>query len=162
MNKDKQGHPEKRKLRTPLAKQARVTARRMHGQSIREIAAQESISKDTVMRILSNEEASLLIRGYRDTILQEYVPLAMNSLKKLLKQEDRQATIETLYGAKVLIDRHEVENIPPPVRDHSYPRVLFFGKYKRWPTDEEAVKFEKTIVVKPTVKGVLAEWKKFL
>jgi len=69
MNKDKQGQAKKRKLRTPLAKQARITARRMHGQSIRQIAAHENISEDTVMRVLSQQETSLLVRGYRDTIL---------------------------------------------------------------------------------------------
>jgi len=158
MNRDKQGHPEKRKLRTPLAKQARVTARRMHGQSIRQIAAQESISRDTVMRILSKEETSLLIRGYRDTILQEYVPLAMNSLKKLLKREDRQATIETLYGSKVLIDRHEVAEEPEePVRTYDATRVLFFGRYGRWPRDSELKAFEATIEVEPIVKGSLPQ-----
>jgi Helix-turn-helix domain of resolvase len=157
MNKDKQGHPEKCKLRTPLAKQARVTARRMQGQSIRQIATQENISKDTVMRILSKEETSLLIRGYRDTILQDYVPLAMNSLKNLLKRDDRQATIETLYGAKVLIQRQEVEAVQPPVQDYSYSRVRFFGRYGRWPSDKEAIEFDKTIPVNPTVKGALRE-----
>jgi hypothetical protein len=157
-NRDKQGRPEKRKLRTPLAKQARVAARRMHGQSIRQIAAQESISKDTVMRILSKEETSLLIRGYRDTILQEYVPLAMNSLKKLLKREDRQATIETLYGAKVLIDRHEVAEEPEePVRTYDSTRVLFFGKFHRWPKDEELEACDRTIPTEPIVKGSLNE-----
>jgi Helix-turn-helix domain of resolvase len=158
MNKDKQGHPEKCKLRTPLAKQARVTARRMQGQSIRQIATQENISKDTVMRILSKEETSLLIRGYRDTILQDYVPLAMNSLKNLLKREDRQATIETLYGSKVLIDRHEVVEEPEePVRTYDSTRVLFFGRFARWPLDSELEAFDKTIKRKPTVKGTLQE-----
>src|SRR6266403_596804 len=137
MNRDKQGQPMKRKLRTPLAKRARVTARRMHGQSIRQIAAEENISKDTVMRVLSHEETSLLVREYRDTILQEHVPLAMDSLKRLLKRDDRQATIETLYGSRVLIHRQEVEQVQPPVQDHSYAKVEFYGKYHRWPTNEE-------------------------
>jgi Helix-turn-helix domain of resolvase len=157
MNKDKQGHPEKCKLRTPLAKQARVTARRMQGQSIRQIATQENISKDTVMRILSKEETSLLIRGYRDTILQDHVPLAMSSLKRLLKRDDRQATIETLKGSRVLIDRHEVATVQEPERTYASAKVAFYEKYGHWPTHEEAVKFDRTIKRQPTVKGALTE-----
>src|SRR5437016_2332129 len=153
MNRDKQGQPKKRKLRTPLAKQARVTARRMHGQSIRQIAAEENISKDTVMRVLSQEETSLLVRGYRDTILQEHVPLAMDSLKRLLKRDDRQATIETLYGSRVLIQRQEVEKVEEPVRTYAYTKAEFFCKYGRWPSLAEAIEFDKTLEVEPLVKG---------
>jgi hypothetical protein len=157
MNRDKQGQAKKRRLRTPLAKQARVTARRMHGQSIRQIAAQENISKDTVMRVLSQEETSLFVQGYRDTILQDYVPLAMNSLKRLLKGDDRQATIETLYGAKIFTQRQEIEKVQDTQRDYSYPKVEFFAKYGRWPSLEEAKEFEKTMDVQLLVKGELTE-----
>jgi len=157
MNKDKQGQPRIRKLRTPPVKQARVTARRMHGQSIREIAAQENISKDTVMRILSKEEISLLVQGYRDTILQDFVPLAMNSLKRLLKRDDRQATIETLYGSRVLVQREEIQIAEEEERTYEMPQVEFFGKYGRWPSLEEAIEFEKTLDIKPFIKGHFAE-----
>ena|SRR6266704_753395 len=153
MNRDTQGHPKKRKLRTPPAKQARVTARRMHGQSIRQIAAQENISKDTVMRVLSQEETSLLVHGYRDTILQDYVPLAMTSLKRLLKGDDRQATIETLYGSKVFLQRQEVEKVQEHKRTYAYPKVEFFAKHGRWPSEKEAIEFEKTLDVRLLTKG---------
>jgi len=157
MNKDKQGQAKKPKLRTPLAKQARITARRMHGQSIRQIAAQEKISKDTVMRVLSQEETSLLVRGYRDTILQEHVPLAMDSLKRLLKRDDRQATIETLYGSRVLTQHQEVEKYEEPVRTYDYTRAEFFGKYGRLPLNEELEEFEKTLTIEPITKAGLIE-----
>jgi hypothetical protein len=129
----------------------------MHGQSIRQIAGQEKISKDTVMRILSQEETSLLVQGYRDTILQDYVPLAMNSLKRLLKGDDRQAMIETLYGARVFIQRQEVDPVREPVRTYACPKVEFFAKYGRWPSLEEAKEFEKTLDIQPLVKGELTE-----
>ena len=158
MNKDKQGQAKKRKLRTPLAKQARITARRMHGQSIRQIAAQEKISKDTVMRVLSQEETSLLVRGYRDAILQEYVPLAMDSLKRLLKRDDRQATIETLYGSRVLLQHEEIQKVEDePQRTYDYTRAEFFGKYGRLPLNSELEEFEKTLDIQPITKAGLRE-----
>ncbi len=158
MNKDKQGQAKKRKLRTPLAKQARITARRMHGQSIRQIAAQENISKDTVMRVLSQEESSLLVRGYRDTILQEHVPLAMDSLKRLLRRDDRQATIETLYGSRVLTQRQEIEKVEDePQRTYDYTRAEFFGKYGRLPLNSELEEFERTLNIEPITKAGLIE-----
>ncbi len=158
MNKDKQGQAKKRKLRTPVAKQARITARRMHGQSIRQIAAQENISKDTVMRVLSQEESSLLVRGYRDTILQEHVPLAMDSLKRLLQRDDRQATIETLYGSRVLTQRQEIEKVEDePQRTYDYTRAEFFGKYGRLPLNSELEEFERTLNIEPITKAGLIE-----
>jgi len=159
MNKDKQGQAKKRKLRTPLAKQARITARRMHGQSIRQIAAQENISKDTVMRVLSQEETSLLVRGYRDTILEEHVPLAMDSLKRLLQRDDRQATIETLYGSRVLTERQEIQKVEDePQRTYDYTRAEFFGKYGRLPLNSELEEFERTeLNIEPITKAGLIE-----
>jgi transposase len=141
---------------TAKTKQARVLTRVVLGQSERQIAKEEGISRGTVYRIRSQSENAMLLQSFREMIL-DIVPDAIKGLAKLVKERDRQAIIETLKGSRVLIDRHEVENIPPPVQDYSYSRILFFGKYKRWPTDEEAIKFEKTIPVKPTVKGALTE-----
>jgi len=80
-------------------------------------------------------------------------------LAKLVKQRDRQAIIETLYGSRVLIQRQEVAEVEDDdeERDYSYPRVEFFGRYGRWPLDRELKQFEKTLDIKPLVKGELTE-----
>ena len=105
------------------------------------------------MRVLSQEETSLLVHEYRDTILQDYVPLAMTSLKRLLKGDDRQATIETLYGSKVFLQRQEVEKVQDHKRTYAYPKVEFFAKHGRWPSEKEAIEFEKTLDVPLLTKG---------
>jgi len=141
---------------TAKTKQARVLTRVVLGQSERQIAKEEGISRGTVYRIRSQSENAMLLQSFREMIL-DIVPDAIKGLAKLVKERDRQAIIETLKGSRVLIDRHEVEAIQPPVQDYSYSRIRFFGKYKRWPTDEEAIKFEKTLPVNPRVKGELTE-----
>jgi hypothetical protein len=143
-------------MNTSAATQLKVSALYLSGKKHREISRELGIDRETVSRILSQEEAQLLVHGFRSTILK-MVPEALITVHECVKRLDRQAAIDVLRGARVLIDRHEVENVSPPVQDHSYSRILFFGKYKRWPTDEEAIKFEKTIPVKPTVKGELTE-----
>jgi transposase len=141
---------------TAKTKQARVLTRVVLGQSERQIAKEEGISRRTVYRIRSQSENAMLLQSFREMIL-DIVPDAIKGLAKLVKERDRQAIIETLKGSRVLIDRHEVAHVQPVEEDYSYSRILFFGKYKRWPTDEEAIKFEKTIPVKPTVKGELTQ-----
>jgi hypothetical protein len=112
------------------------------------------IDRETVHRIISQEETQLLVQGYRSAVLK-IVPEALITVYESVRRMDRQAAIDVLRGARVLLDRHEVEQIQPPVQDYSYSRIRFFGKYKRWPTDEEAIKFNKTLPVKPTIKGGL-------
>jgi hypothetical protein len=146
----------KKSLNTPPSKQALVVGLYLTGRKRSAISRELGLDRETVTRILSQEENQILLQGYRQALLR-IVPRALIGASELVDRLDRQMITDVLRGARVFIDRHEVENIPPPVRDHSYPRILFFGKYKRWPTDEEAIKFEKTIVVKPTVKGALRE-----
>lgn len=143
-------------MNTSAATQLKVAAMYLSGRKHREISRELGIDRETVTRILSQEEAQLLVQGYRSTVLK-IVPEALITVYECVQRMDRQAAIEVLRGARVLVDRHEVEPMPPPVQDYSYSRIRFFGKYKRWPTDEEAIKFDKTIPVKPTVKGSLEE-----
>lgn len=146
----------KKPLNTPATKRANVVGLYLTGAKVRAISRALQIDRETVTRILSQEETRLLVQGYRDAILR-IVPRALIGASELVDRLDRQMITDVLRGARVLIDRHEVEQIQPPVQDYSYSRIRFFGKYKRWPTDEEAIKFEKTLPVKPTVKGVLSE-----
>jgi hypothetical protein len=85
-------------------------------------------------------------------------PDALIGAYELVHRLNPKIITDVLKGSRVLIERHEVEHVQrAPVQDYSYSRVLFFAKYKRWPTDEEAAKFQKTILIKPTVKGELTE-----
>lgn len=59
---------------------------------------------------------------------------------------------EILYGSRVLINRPEVEKVEEPKRTYAYTRVEFYGKYGRWPLNEELEEFEKTLEVEPLVK----------
>jgi transposase-like protein len=139
---------------TPKPKQARIIARHLSGQSDREIARQEGVSRGTVYRVRAQSENLMLLQSYRDMIL-DLVPASIKGLGKLIRRVDRQAIIETLYGSRVLIHRQEVEQVQPPLQDHSYVKVEFYGKYHRWPTNEEMVEFEKTLPFTPLIKGEL-------
>jgi len=140
----------------PKPKQFRVLARHAAGHSDRRIAREEGISRGTVYRIRSQSENAMLLQSFREMIL-DIVPNAIKGLAKLVKERDRQAIIETLYGARVLIDRHEVATVQEPERTNDSAKVAFYEKYNHWPTLEEAKEFDKTIRRKPTVKGVLEE-----
>lgn len=146
----------KKPLNTPPSKQALAFGLYLTGKKRSAISRELGLDRETVTRILSQQENQLLLQGYRQAVLR-IVPRALIGASELVDRLDRQMITDVLRGSRVLVDRHEVENTPPPVQDYSYSRVLFFGKYKRWPTDEEAIKFDKTIPVKPTVKGSLEE-----
>lgn len=128
----------------------------MAGETYDAISKKLELDPETVVRILSQEENELLLQSYRQS-LTKIVPNALIQAYDLVDHGDRQMVTDVLRGARVMVNRHEVATAPPPVQDYSYSRVLFFGKYKRWPTDEEAVKFQKTITIKPTVKGQLTD-----
>jgi hypothetical protein len=89
------------------------------GKGRREISRELGLDPETVTRIISQQENQILLQGYRQTVLR-IVPDALVGLSHLVNQLDRTAIIETLYGAKVLIDRHEVDVATPEVQDYSY------------------------------------------
>jgi hypothetical protein len=92
------------------------------------------------------------VQGYRQAVLR-IVPDALVGLFHLVKQGDRTAIIEVLYGARVLMDRHEKATEPEePIRTYDSTRVLFYGRFGRWPRDSELEAFEKTIPTEPLVK----------
>jgi len=154
----KRGHKgTKGKLRTPAHVRARVLVRKLNNETHREIAAAEKISKNTVTRIMGHQETQMLIDSFRAAILG-LVPDAIKVLGKLIREkEDRQAVLETLYGARVLIQRHEVEKVEEPVRTYDLTRAEFFIQHGRWPTEKEVLEFDKTLEVEPLVKGSLTE-----
>jgi hypothetical protein len=128
----------------------------MTGETQRRIASIMGLDQETVSRILADDEYQLLIRGYRASVLKA-VPKALMGLHWLIEHTDRTAIIETLYGAKVLIDRHEAEHVEEedPVRTYDASRILFYQKYGKWPTDAEEIPFDKKIPKKAITKGML-------
>jgi transposase-like protein len=146
----------KKPLNTPPSKRANVVGMYLSGAKIRAISRELGLDRETVTRILSQQENQLLLQGFRQAVLR-IVPNALVGLSHLVNQLDRTAIIEVLYGARVLIDRHEVATVQEPERTYDSAKVAFYEKYGHWPTHEEAVKFDRTIVRKPTVKGELTE-----
>lgn len=128
----------------------------LSGKRYREISRELGLDRETVTRILSQEETQLLVQGYRDVVLK-IVPNALVGASHLVSQVDRQMITDVLKGSRVLVDRHEVAVVQEPERTYDSAKVAFYEKYGHWPTHEEAVKFDRTIARKPKVKGVLTE-----
>lgn len=141
-------------LRTRKTKQASVVGLYLSGVKQREIAKELELDRETVARILSQEETRLLVRSYRDAVLR-IVPDALIGACELVRRLHPQTINNVLYGARVLIDRHEVEHVEPPKRTYASAKMAFYGKYGRWPSQEEAEKFDKTIKRTPMMKAQL-------
>ena len=146
----------KKPLNTPPSKRANVVGMYLTGAKVRAISRALQIDRETVTRILSQEETRLLIQGYRDAVLR-IVPRALIGASELVDRLDRQMITDVLRGARVFIDRHEVATVQEPERTYDSAKVAFYEKYGHWPTHEEAVKFDRTIKRQPTVKGALTE-----
>jgi hypothetical protein len=134
-----------------------VIRRRLRDESTRQIAKAEGIARNTVIRILSLPEVRMAVAECRSTILGRMPELAIRLVQIALgetKKGDRQALVDLLRGMGVLTTRHTVEDATDQnERDYAYPRVIFFEKYGRWPSLEEAKEFDKTLEVKPLIKG---------
>jgi hypothetical protein len=122
------------------------------GTKVRAISRALQIDRETVTRILSQEETRLLIQGYREAVLR-IVPRALIGASELVDRLDRQMITDVLRGARVFIDRHEVAAVQEPERTYDSAKVAFYERFGHWPTHEEAVKFDKTIKRQPKVKG---------
>ena len=139
-------------LRTPVTKQVEVTALYLSGHKQREIGRQLGLNRETVRRIISRQESSILLQGYREAVMK-IIPHALIGAYELVKRLDRQMITDILYGARVLIGRRETEEIKPPQeRTYDYPKVEYFAKYGKWPSLAEAKEFEKTMDIEPLVK----------
>jgi len=141
---------------TPQAKQVRIMARHLAGQSDREIAKDEGVHRGTVSRIRNSTENAMLLQDFRNKVM-DIVPKALKALAYHVGKKNLQATIETLYGARVLIQRHEVEKVEEPVRTYDLTRAEFFVQHGRWPSEKEILEYDKTLEVEPLVKGSLTE-----
>lgn len=136
---------------TPVVKQAAVLALYLQNNKKLTIARELGLDRETVARIISQQENETLLQRYRDVVMK-MVPDALIGAHHLVKQVDRQMITDILYGSRTLIQRHEVQKVEEPKRTYAYTKVEFFGKYGRWPLDSELAKFEKTLTIEPLVK----------
>ena len=142
----------KRPLNTPPSKQALVFGLSLLGKKRSAISRELGLDRETVTRILSQQENQELLNRYRSVVMR-MVPDALIAAHHLVKQGDRQMVTEILYGSRVLINRNEIEKVEQPKRNYAYTRAEFFGAHGRWPLDHELKEFEKTLTIEPLVKG---------
>jgi len=144
------GKPYKSSL--PVNVQAAVIGLYLTNHRKVQIAKMIGIDRETVHRIISQQENQILLSGYRDAVMK-MVPNALVQAYELVERGDRQMVTDVLYGARVLIDRRETEEIKPPQeRTYDYPKVEYFAKYGKWPSLEQAKEFEKTMDIEALVK----------
>jgi hypothetical protein len=139
----------KSRLTTPDTKQASAIGLYLTGTKKRAISRELGLDRETVTRILSQRETQLLVQGFRSAVLK-IVPHALVRAYELVRRLHPQTINNVLHGCRVLVDRHEVSIEEHHVRPITgYLKVEFYGKHKRWPTDEELKEFEETIEVVP-------------
>ena len=126
---------------------ARVTNRRVSGESEREIAKNEGVHPSTVHRILSREEfRSMQAEGRSDMV--RHVHRAAKVVLHHLKKKDLTAALETLKGTQVLISRAQTEislSQPAEYTEFGYAayakkgneEMEFAVRFRRWPTEAE-------------------------
>jgi hypothetical protein len=130
--------PYKDKPYTSPIKRAEVVGLHLAHKTRTEIATLTGLNRQTVSRILSQSEVETLLQTYRSNVLQ-MVPDALAGLHVLIRELDRQAIIETLYGSKVFTEHKELEVAPKRERTYAFTKVAFFHKFGRMPTQEEAI-----------------------
>jgi hypothetical protein len=144
--------PYKDKPYTSPIKRAEVVGLHLAHKTRTEIATLTGLNRQTVSRILSQSEVEALLQTYRSHVLQ-MIPDALDGLHVLIREIDRTAIIETLYGARVFTEKKEIDVSRTEERTYSFPQVAFFGKFGRWPSLEEAKKFDRTLKLEPLVKA---------
>jgi DNA-binding MarR family transcriptional regulator len=75
----------------------------LSGRKHREISRELGIDRETVTRILSQDEAQLWVRGYRSTVLKMVLE-ALITVYECVQRMDRQAATEVLREARILVE----------------------------------------------------------
>lgn len=145
--------PYVRKPHTPHAKQVTVEALAMTGANYSQIARETGINRETVVRILSQSEMEMR-RAQGRSIILEAVPTLATLLVEIAKGKDLIAILAALRGVGALTHKLEVENsTAAEQRSYAFPKVAFFHKHGRWPTEKEAIAFDRTLDVEPLTKA---------
>lgn len=137
------------KPRTPKATEQRVFALALAGRKKSHIAREVGINRETIARILSQQEFDSIIDQIRSRIVTELGEEALKALKYLIRKRDRMAVMQTLFGLKVLSQHSELklQGGEQGERTYAYASFEFYQKYGRWPTLQEAKEFDKTLEV---------------
>ena len=130
-----------------MALEVRVAQRTMMGESQREAAKNEGISKSSVHRILSRDEFRAIQAEGRSAAVQ-MVHKAIRVVDHHLDKNDLTAGLETLKGTQVLVHRSQTEiAMSQPVTfgefgygaysDRSREELEHVARFGRWPSEEE-------------------------
>jgi Homeodomain-like domain-containing protein len=140
-----------RGLYTSPTKRAQAVGLYLAGWTKSKIVRETGLHRTTVTRIVSQPEVQTLT--FRERVMK-IVPDAIAGLHVLVRELDRTAIIETLYGSKVFSKRRDVDvSRRQEERTYAYPKALFIAKYKRLPTKEELLAFDKTLPAEAIVKA---------
>jgi transposase len=130
-----------------LARNARVAQRIVTGESQREAAKNEGISRSVVQRILSREEFRAIQAEGRSDVVR-LVHKAAQGLEHHLKKKDLTACLETLKGTQILMPRTQTEislSQPAEYTEFGYAayakkgneELEFAVRFRRWPSEAE-------------------------
>jgi hypothetical protein len=157
--KSVQIQPKPRGLYTPKPVRGRVLVRHMNAQSNREIARVEGIDRETVGRILSQQEVVNLIAQNQARLLS-LVPKAIGVCEQALDSDDER--LATATATKILeslqvfgsLDRAiEIANQVSPEAEQRRQRILMFGEF----TDELLNKCHRLGITIPQEYGKMEE-----
>ncbi len=124
-----------------------MTHRAMLGESEREAAKNEGISKSAVHRILSRDEFRAYQAEARSAVVQR-LHKAVKGLDHHLDKKDLTACLETLKGTQILVPRAQTElalSQPATYTEWGYAaygertneELEFAVKFHHWPSEEE-------------------------
>ena len=141
------------KPNTPQATQVAIDALALTGSNNSEIARRVGVDRETVGRILTLSEMEAC-RGQARSVILQAVPELAGLLVEIAKTNNLEAILAALRGVGALTNKLEVENSTAgEQRTYAYPKIAFFHKHGRWPTLQEAIKFDKTLDVEPLIKA---------
>ena len=141
-----------RKLYTPQAVQVRVIERHLEGASNRKIAAEVGIDRETVPRILAQQEL-VELRAAHQSRLERLVSKALDVYEETLGSQDAHLAAATatkiLEGSGILdkrglqgtiddcVQREVMRKTPPPPEFQQGPHGFVRQKSKRQPVKTE-------------------------
>ena len=127
-----------------------VLARKLVGQSEREIARSEKMGRNTVARILSQEEFQKAVLEGRTRVI-ELIQKAIRAYRKILDakrhRDKAQVARHILDGTQVMIPRSEQvqhTSFEEEAEKRTTAELQFAAKQGRWPTDEEMIHYAET------------------
>lgn len=129
--KSRQTPRKKRRSYTPDPVRSRIIAKHVGGHSNREIAKEEGVDRDTVSRVLSQDDAVEMMKGYRLQVLA-MVPQAINVYEHLLNSKDEKvraaAATKILEGLQIFLKGSACPEPTTPAQDNDQRKHLILGQ----------------------------------